>query len=404
MRPTVRAAVLYASGKAVGQGVSLTAVALAKKVVRAMFVKKLTTGATVAAALAGVLLLGGGLSAWLRARAAAAPPAALAQAAPEAGPTAVTVSRPVRRELAPSEEFTGRVEAPDVILIMARVSGRLVDAPTLADRGETVVKKGDTLFQIDPAPLKEALADAGAKRDAAAAGPACDAAEAAVRRAQQDLDAARIVAPVDGTFQYCRRKGDKVAGTWERPRLLAQLRPLSRSMGVHFEMDERTYLRVRVRLAAREVQGDGDLLSVGLTDETGFPHEALLTSFDDHFNPDTGTIGVHGLFSDPNNLLLPGMFARVRLPFGKPAPVLEAAEEAVFTDQGKPYVWVVNDRNAVERRPVRLGREDDGMRVVEEGLGPDDWVVVAGGRDLHAGDKVEPCRAAMPGSKAPAKE
>ena len=59
----------------------------------------------------------------------------------------------------------------------------------------------------------------------------------------RNLDAARIVAPVDGTFQYCRRKGDKVAGTWERPRLLVQLRPLSRSMGVHFEMDERTYLR-----------------------------------------------------------------------------------------------------------------------------------------------------------------
>ena len=88
----MRAAVLYASGKAAGQGVSLTAVALAKKVVRAMFVKKLTTGATVATALAGVLLLGGGLSTWMRTKAAAAAPATQA-----AGPTAVTVSRPVRR-------------------------------------------------------------------------------------------------------------------------------------------------------------------------------------------------------------------------------------------------------------------------------------------------------------------
>ena len=139
---------------------------------------------------------------------------------------------------------------------------------------------------------------------------------------------------------------------------------------------------------------------MGLTDETGFPHEGMLASFDDHFNADTGTITVDGLFADSGGLLLPGMFARVRLPFGKPAPVLEATEEAIFADQGKKYVWLVNDRGTAERRDVRLGGEDGGMRVVEEGLGPDDWVVVAGGKDLHAGDKVEPCRAAMPGSKS----
>ena len=89
---------------------------------------------------------------------------------------------------------------------------------------------------------------------------------------------------------------------------------------------------------------------------------------------------------------------RVRLPFGKPALALLTADEAIFTDQGKHYVWVVNDNNIAERREVRLGSEDDGLRVVE-GLGPDDSVVVAGGKDLHAGDKVEPYRAAMPGSK-----
>jgi RNA polymerase sigma factor (sigma-70 family) len=115
IRPTVRAAVLYGSGKAAGQGVSLTAVALAKKVVWAMFVKKLTTGAMVLSAVAGALLLGGGLTVWFRANAADSPAAVQKagkeKAAPNMGAaaTAVTVSRPVRREVAPFEDFTGRL-------------------------------------------------------------------------------------------------------------------------------------------------------------------------------------------------------------------------------------------------------------------------------------------------------
>ena len=93
------------------------------------------------------------------------------------------------------------------------------------------------------------------------------------------------------------------------------------------------------------------------------------------------------------------MFARVRLPMGKPAPALEVAEETVLADQGKKYVWVVADHNVAERREVELGEHDGDLLVVKEGLGPDDRVIVAGGKGLHAGDKVEPCRTAMPGSK-----
>ncbi len=414
IRATVRAGVLYGSGKAAGEGVSLTAVALAKKVTAAMFMKKLTTGVTVLAAVAGALLLGGGMTVWFRANAAILPAAVQKagneKALPDKGtaPTAVTVSWPVRREVAPFEDFIGRLNFTGLIPVLARVSGQIVDEGVIVKPpGEHIgeffysVKKGDFLFQIDPAPLKDVLDKAEMKRDAAAIGPERDAADAAVRRARQDLDAARIVAPADGRIQFNRlRKGQKIPGTWERPYVLENLHAIGATMGVQFEMDERTYLRYRRAVVAREIQGEGDPLSVALTDETGFPHKGLVTSFDDHFNPDKGTIAVHGVFPAPSIPLLPGMSARVRVPFGKPAPALEVSDEAIFTDQGKPYVWVVNDHNIAERREVQLGSEDDGMRVVKEGLGPDDSVVVAGGKDLHAGDKVEPYRTAMPGSKA----
>jgi RND family efflux transporter MFP subunit len=408
IRPTVRAAVLYGSGKAAGQGVSLTAVALAKKVVWAMFVKKLTSSAMVLTALAGVLLLGGGLTVWFRVNAAAAPAVQKAgkeEGAPDKGTaaTAVTVSRPVRREVAPYEDFTGRLVLGEEPPVAARVAGRLQVVPS---KPGAEVKKGDLLFEIDPAPFKESLAKAEAGL-AAAAGSDRASAEAVVERARQNLQATRILAPVDGWFRVDQNHpingrlvgaGDQVSGTWEHPATLGWMAS-SDVIGVRFDMDEQTFLRYQRLLVARAVKGIGDALSIGLSDEKVFPHEGLLVSFDDHFNPATGTISVLGVFADPDSLLLPGMSARVRVPFGKPAPALETADEAIFSDQGKPYVWVVNDRNVVERREVRLGSEDDGMRVVKEGLGPDDSVVVAGGKDLHAGDKVEPYRTVMPGSK-----
>ncbi|HVS38877.1 MAG TPA: efflux RND transporter periplasmic adaptor subunit [Gemmataceae bacterium] len=399
--PTVSTAVLDATSKAAGRGVSPTAAALAREVLQAMFWKKITTGAAALAAVLGVLLIGG-LTVWMRASAAVPaagnPPAAKA-AAPDkdAAATAVTVSRPVRREFTPFEDLTGQLERPEPVPIVARVSGRLLDPPHVTTNDE--VKKGDLIWEIDPAPLKAALAKAEAALDAAP-GPDRAAAKAAVERARQDLEGARIVAPADGVIHQLWRPGpgDTVGASWESPVVLGNmLRP--RTMGVLFEMDERSYLRFRRLLAGREVQAENGLLHIGLTDEEGFPHEGMIARFMDQFNAKTGTIDVHGVFPDPDRLLLPGMFARVRLPMGKPAPALLIAEEAVFADQGKHYVWVVGDHNAAERRELELGQHDGDLIVVKEGLSPDDWVVVAGGKDLHAGDKVEPSRTAMPGSK-----
>jgi multidrug efflux system membrane fusion protein len=183
-----------------------------------------------------------------------------------------------------------------------------------------------------------------------------------------------------------------------RGRILVTITPLD-PIGLHFDMDQRSYLHYQRLLDERQVAGGGARLRVGLAGEDGFPHPATLTRFDAEFNAETGTIGVHGTLPNPGCLLLPGMFARVRVPFGKPRQALMVPAEAVGTDQGRHFVWVVNDRNVVDRREVRLGPAEDGMRVIEAGLHPEEWVVTAGATRLRPGDRVEPRRAPTRGSR-----
>jgi multidrug efflux pump subunit AcrA (membrane-fusion protein) len=90
------------------------------------------------------------------------------------------------------------------------------------------------------------------------------------------------------------------------------------------------------------------------------------------------------------------MFVRVRMPFGPPRAVLEVPEEAILSDQGMQYVLVVNGRNVAERRAVTLGPIDKDLRIIEKGLGAEDWVVIAGLKNLHPGDSVEPRKKATP--------
>jgi multidrug efflux pump subunit AcrA (membrane-fusion protein) len=159
-------------------------------------------------------------------------------------------------------------------------------------------------------------------------------------------------------------------------------------IGVRFDMDERSYLRYQRLLREKQVKGAGDLLAIGLSNEKS-PRAGTLDHFDNEFKPATGTIGVHGVLPNGDGLLLPGMFVRVRMTFGPPRPELEVPDEAVGCDQGKPYVWVVNDRNIVEWRMVRLGAMDGSMRIIEEGLRPEDRVVISGAKGLKPGDHVE---------------
>jgi multidrug efflux pump subunit AcrA (membrane-fusion protein) len=166
--------------------------------------------------------------------------------------------------------------------------------------------------------------------------------------------------------------------------------PPPAEIGFRFDMDERTYLRYQRLARAGKVKKAGAALAVGLSDETDFPHAAVLSSFDGAFAPDTGTIGVLGVLPNEDDLLRPGMFVRVRVTLGPPAPALAVPEGAIGHDQGVAYLWVVGDRDVAERRAVKTGVLDGGLRVIEEGLRPEDRVVIAGAKELKPGDRVEP--------------
>jgi RNA polymerase sigma factor (sigma-70 family) len=379
IRATARAAAPFANGKALSPGtMTARAAALTEEVLKAMLYRKIKVGVVLLLAVAGVLVAGGGLALRLRAdfpevRAAAQAdePAAPAPAGPEqpkakAAPAeaakAVTVSHPLRREAIPYEYFTGRLEPGPAIQVRADQSGR-VHKQHFKEGDE--VKKGEVLFEMTHGP-GEGL---------------------------------KVQAPADGILVRIFYNAGSLAAGGEKGSALAALQPFN-PIGARFDMDERSYLRWQRLLRAGKVKKTDCTLAMGLADEEGYPHHGALTSFEGKFNPGTGMIGAHGTFPNPDKLFLPGMFARVRMAFGKARPVLEVPDAAILRDQGKGYVLVVNERQVVERQRVKHAELDpaSGLRVVEEGLRPDDWVIVQGVTDVRPGARVEPRRERLPRS------
>jgi RND family efflux transporter MFP subunit len=140
-----------------------------------------------------------------------------------------------------------------------------------------------------------------------------------------------------------------------------------------FDVDAQTFLRLRAMLKAGEVTA---LLGIGSDD--GFPRRGRLESVDNRADPATGTVRVRAAFPNPGGEVVPGLSARVRLVTGEPRDVLLVPAGAVQSAAGRPFVLVVGANDAVEWRAVTLGPAEGGLRVVREGLGPDDRVIVGG--------------------------
>jgi RND family efflux transporter MFP subunit len=220
-----------------------------------------------------------------------------------------------------------------------------------------------------------------------------------VARANRDLAAlnlgyTKVTAPVGGrvsryvvTVGNLIQSGDQNSGT-----LLTTIVSVD-PMYAYFDVDERTVLRVRQLIregkarSARETEWP---VSLGLATEEGFPHRGTINFVDNQVNPKTGTLRVRGVFPNKDEALSPGFFARVRVPIGRAHQALLVTDRAIDNDQGQKVLYVVNEKNEVVSRPVRLGALHDGLREIEGGLKPGERVVVNGLQQVRPGLTVEP--------------
>jgi RND family efflux transporter MFP subunit len=338
-------------------------------------------------------------------------------------PSAVTVAQPVEREIVHQLEFTGTTRSIEAVDVRARVTGYL---QRIAFQDGAEVKAGDLLFVIEPAPFEAALDSAKAalqkaeaslvlaqadlarteplvnrgaltaqeldvkRADVATAQADVASAKAALRQAELDLAYTQVKSPIDG--RVSRHMVD--VGNLVQPGETVLTRVESYDpIHVYFsvsESDVTEFLRSNSQQDQQSLRDNPPALFMGLSGEDGFPHEGKLDFTELGVDPQTGTQMRRGEFPNPDQKLVPGLFARVRLPIGSPEPALMIPDRAIGTDQRGEYVLVVNEKKTVEYRLVKLGMRVAGMRVVTDGLQADEWIVINGLQRARPGSVVDP--------------
>ncbi len=337
-----------------------------------------------------------------------------------AKPVEVVVDHPTIENITDTEEFPGRLEAVDSVIVRSRVTGYL-DKIHFVDGAE--VKKGQRLFDIDPLPYTAeaerslaAVNQAVAKRDRltkdykrfqaapkgalsteeldritgdlAEAAAAVEVANANLKLAQTNLAYTKILAKTSG--QIGRRMvdpGNLVKADETILTTIVALDPIYAS----FDVDERTLLRLSRLVAGGPIskyKSDKVEVGVALSDETGFPHTGVIDFSDNKVNERTGTRRVRAVLANPDEFLSPGLYVRLRFPVGKPHKSILVPEEAIGSDQGQKYVFLVNEKDEVVYRKVTLGAQSGKNRVIDSGIKPSDRVIVSGIQRVRAGVKV----------------
>jgi membrane fusion protein, multidrug efflux system len=341
-------------------------------------------------------------------------------------PPSVTVSEPLRQTVTEWDEFTGRFQAIDRVLVQPRVSGYLQSAHF---QEGTIVKKGDLLFVIDPRPYEAAAEAAQGQLQTAeaqltftardleravelsrtqvvsqqvldqrrqalqTAEAAVIMAKAALKRAKLDVEFTQVVSPIDGRVgRKLVTEGNLITGGNPGTTVLTRIVSLN-PIYFYFNIDELTYLKhTRLRLADRPPtsQDSTNPVRVALPDDTGFPHEGRMDWIDNELDQGTGTLRGRAIVPNPELRFSPGQFGRVQLMGSAPYEALLLPDTAIGSDQSRKFVYVVGKDNVVEMREVRLGRLIEGLRVVREGIRADERVVISGLQRVREGAPVTP--------------
>ena len=346
----------------------------------------------------------------------------------------VKVAKPVFKEVTDYENFPGQFEAVNSIDLRARVSGYLEKVNF--KEGEEV-KKGDILFEIDLRSYQADLAKAegsvaqsagllkrldadfsrysyllpkgGVGReeydkvvgDRAEARGAYDVAVANLEMARLNLGWTKVCSPLTG--RVSRRyidPGNLVKADDTVLTTIVSLDPIHAS----FDLDESTMLQLRRLIQSGKMKWSLDAslpVELGLADEQGFPLKGRINFADNRVDAGTGTWRLRAVVKNPDGALVPGLFVRVHLPIGNPFSALLVCEQALGTDQGQKFVYVVEKKEKADKdgtkavvdevayRRVKVGRLHGGMRVIEEGLKAGERVVVSGLQRVRPGIEVK---------------
>ena len=344
-----------------------------------------------------------------------------AAAAPAA---AVSVAQVVSKPLRDFEEFTGRLEPVTTVSIQPRVAG-FVDSAQFTEGAH--VSKGQLLFRIDPRPyqaevdrLAAQLKRAHTQSDLAAinhergkqliakhviaqqdfdqlattaisSGDDIGAAAAALEAARLNLEFTQVRSPIDGRVsRMLITPGNLVATTSVLTTVVSD-----NPVYAYFDADEQTYLRF-----TNHNSGGTSPVYMGLADEQGYPHEGRLDFVDNQVDARSGTIRARAVFDNADGHYTPGLFARIKLIGGQAHDTILIDERAVGTDLGKKFVLALKSDNTLEYRPVTLGANIDGLRVVSQGLSNGDVIVVNGLQHVRPGATVAPTHVPMDAGNA----
>jgi RND family efflux transporter MFP subunit len=339
-------------------------------------------------------------------------------------PPKVDVGLPVQQTTTRYLDATGNTAPIQNVDLVARVQGVL---QSINYKDGALVKQGTTLFTIEPetyklkldqaqaaeagaqASLKQAEADYKRQVDLVArqavsqatldtSTSSRDNAQANLQQAQANTRIAavnygytNVVAPFDGIVTAHLISVGELVGAASPTQLasIVQLDPIY----VNFTVNEQDVLRIRAE-AKRLGMTTSDLtklpIEIGLQTESGYPHKGNLDYAAPTINQSTGTLAVRGVLPNPDRILLPGYYVRVRVPFSKQENALLVPDVALGSDQSGRYVLVVNGENVVEQRKVETGPLEGDLRVIESGLKADDRIVIAGLLRAIPGQKVDP--------------
>jgi RND family efflux transporter MFP subunit len=339
-------------------------------------------------------------------------------------PPKVDVAPPIQKSITRYLDATGSTAPIKSVDLVARVQGFL---QAINYQDGSFVKEGTTLFTIEPetyrlkveqaqaaeagaqASLKQAENDfkrqaelvqkqavsqstldtSTSNRDNAQAN--LQQAQVNTRIAQVNYGYTNVSAPFDGVVTAHLVSIGELVGV-ASPTQLATIVALD-PIYVNFNVNEQDVQRVRAEARRRGMTIE-DLrqlpVEIGLQTETGYPHRGTLDYLSPLVNQSTGTLAVRGILKNPDRVLLPGYFVRVRVPFEQKENALLVPDVALGSDQAGRYVLVVNAENVVEQRKVRIGPLEGDLRVIESGLKADDKVVVAGLLRAVPGQKVDP--------------